>query len=247
MRFNSSVLLLLSVSLMSACGNKDGGSSGPSGNEVQNETAMADGSNIQGVYATTLLPVNNNIHMLKVGTAAIQRDGDMMNAFVKLKYGQRGTTLKQGIYTGTRCPQPSDDKNKDAYIDIKEALPVIGNMIIPLDGVLDSQIEGSGGFPSGDTNLGGYFYKSTGSFARMFADLKAPDHDPDDNLIKLKPEEGLSLHGKVVILHGVNERVFLPPTAATTSEGSAYKTIPVACGILKKTSSLPAELTVTTP
>ncbi len=246
MRLNSSVLLLLSVSLLASCGKKSSSSSS-NGNEIQNETAMADGSNIQGIYSATLLPVNNNIHMLKVGTAALQRDGDVFNAFVKLKYGQRTTTLKQGIYTGTRCPEPSDDTNKDAYIDIKEALPVIGKMILPLDGSLDSQLDGVSGYPTGDTNLGGYFYKSSGSFARMFADLKAPDTNPDDNLVKLGADEGLSLQGKIIVLHGINERVFLPPTAASNSEGSPYKTMPVACGVLKKVNALPEELATTTP
>lgn len=247
MQMNASVLLLLSVCLLSSCGKKDGDSSGSSGNDIQSETAMADGSNIQGIYATTLLPVNNNIHMLKVGTAAFQRDGDIVTAYVKLKYGQRKTNLRQGIYTGTRCPEPTDDKNKDAYIDINEARPVIGKMIIPLDGVLDSQTEGSAGYPTGDALLGGFNYKTTGSFSRMFADLKNPDHDPNDNLVKLGADEGLSLQGKIVILHGINESVFLPPTAATTSEGSAYKTMPVACGVLKKVKVLPPELTSTTP
>lgn len=247
MRSKITILTILALSLVTSCGkdkDDDKKSSGnrASENRPQNEAVVADGSNIKGIYAADIVPVNNNQHLLKLGVAAIQRDGDVFTARVKLKYGQRMTTLVQGIYTGTRCPTPKDDKNKDAYIDIKESIPAIGQMVIPLDGNLDSQLDGVGGFPTGDNILGAIMYSATASFERMFADLKTPDIIPDDNITKIKADEGLALEGRLIILQGINERVFLPPTAASLGERSPYKTIPVACGILRKVKKLPSEL-----
>ena len=238
------ILMLLSLSLIVSCGKSKGkGSNSSSDDAIQNETVQTDGSNIQGIYATTLLPLNNNIYMQKIGAAAVQRDGDVFSAYVKVKYGQRMTTLKQSIYTGKRCPTIADDLNKDAYVDIQEALIAIGKVIIPLDGSLDSQFGGQNVYPTGDSNLGSFMYKSTGSFARMFADLKSPDDNTADMVTKLKDDEGLALQGRIVLLQGINERVFLPPTAISLGDRSVYKTIPVACGVLKKVKKMPPELT----
>ena len=197
------ILLLVSMLFVVSCGGKSNGNGHAEGTnpneneEVQNETISSDGSNINGVYATTLLAMNKNIHIWKVGTAAIQRVGDSFTALVKIKYGQRNTTFKQSIYSGTRCPTMKDDLNEDAYIDINEALVAIGQIVIPLDGNLDSQMEGAAIYPSGDADYGAFLYKSSSSFARMFADLKTPDMNPSDNIIKLKADEGLSLQGRV--------------------------------------------------
>jgi hypothetical protein len=241
------ILFLVSLFLFVSCGEKSkGNGQGDAANpneEVQNETISSDGSNINGVYATTLLAMNKNIHIWKVGTAAVQRVGDTFTAFVKIKYGQRNTTFKQSIYTGSRCPTMKDDLNEDAYVDINEALVAIGQIVIPLDGNLDSQTDGSAVYPAGDAEYGAFLYQSTASFARMFADLKSPDLDPSDNIIKLKADEGLSLPGRIVLLQGINESLYVPDTASTNNEGSVHKTMPIACGVLKKVGTLPTELT----
>ena len=76
----------------------------------------------------------------------------------------------------------------------------------------------------------------------MFADLKAPDTNTSDLVTKLKDDEGLALQGRIVLLQGINERIFLPPTAISLGDRSVYKTMPVACGVLKKVKNLPEEL-----
>jgi hypothetical protein len=118
----------------------------------------------------------------------------------------------------------------------------IGQIVIPLDGNLDSQMEGTAIYPSGDADYGAFLYKSSASFARMFADLKTPDMNPSDNIIKLKADEGLSLQGRVVLLQGVNESLYVPDTATTNNEGSVHETMPIACGVFKKVRNLPSEL-----
>ena len=209
---------------------------------TQNETIMSDGSNIQGIYSTDLYPVNYNLQFKKVGVAAVVRNGDNFSAYVKMQYGQKDTALRQAIYTGRRCPNINDDLNKDAYIDIQEALIAIGQVTIPLDHNIDSQLEGMNEFPVGDNTYGRYFYEVQTSFQKMFSDLKAPDENPDDDMIKLSAETGLTFPGRVIVLQGLNESVFLPETAVSNNGETAYKTMPVACGVLWKVAKLPSEL-----
>ena len=237
------ILILLSFGLIISCGKTGNKNQGTSGNGVyQNETIMADGSNIKGIYATVLRPLNKNIHMPSLGTAAVQRDGDTFSVFVKMKSGQRGTNFKQAIYTGRRCPDIKDDLNKDAYVDINEALVAIGQIVIPLDTNIDSQSGGSNNYPRGDMASGSFFYRATASFERMFADLKTPDENYTDNVIRLGADDGLTFPGRIILIQGVNQKFFLPPTVATDGVENAHVTIPLACGVLWKVSTLPKEL-----
>ena len=254
MRVLSTLLGLLILTTLVSCGQSSSGS-GAGGTQQenrgtapatpvrgmnQNETISADGSNINGIYAADLFPVNYNLHFKQVGTASLQRDADMFMAQVNLKYGPRDTRVKQAVYTGRRCPNLSDDLNKDAYIDINEAMLAMGDITIPLDGVLDSQMEGSDQYPTGDSVTGRYSYATVGSFARFFADLKAPDENPYDNIIKLGAEDGLTFPGRVVMLLGVPESLALPPTVAGIEGQSVHSTIPLACGVLWKVGALPS-------
>lgn len=248
------ILSLITLSLtVSSCGKSSSGtgsqqqqqdtgtpsSPGSARTINQNETIQADGSNINGVYGTTLLPVNFNLHFKKVGTASLQREGDSFTARVDLKYGPRDTQVKQAIYTGRRCPTLNDDLNKDAYIDIQEALMAIGSVSIPLDGSLDSQLEGAETSPSGDPVSGSYAYNVTASFSRMFADLKLPDENMGDNMIKLGAEDGLTFPGRIILLTGVPESLFLPPTVAGLGDAPLKSTVPLACGVLWKMDTFP--------
>ena len=247
MRLPLKILIPLSFSLVVACGSgksSDNNKNSTQGGINQNETIQADGSNIKGVYATTLAPLNKNIHMPRIGVAAVQRDGDVFSAFLKIKSGQRGTNLRQAIYTGRRCPTIKDDLNKDAHIDIQEALIAIGKIIIPLDSNVDSQLGGVNNYPMSDTMSGSYFYQATGSFDRMFADLKTPDQNEADNIVKLGPNDGLTFPGRIILLQGANEKVFFPPTVATAEGEKVHKSIPIACGVLWKVEKLPKELLV---
>ena len=259
MRVLAMILSLITLSMtVSSCGKSSSGAGkqaeenspetpAGSGNTTrtntrinQNETIQPDGSNIQGIYGTILLPVNFNLHFRKVGTAALVREGDSFTAKVDLKYGPRETVVRQAVYTGRRCPNLNDDLNKDAYVDIQEALMAIGSVSIPLDGTLDSQAEGTEGAPAGDAVNGTYAYEVVGSFARMFADLKLPDENAGDNMIKLGAEEGLTFPGRVVLLTGVPETLFIPPTLAGMGEAPVKSTVPLACGVLWKMDALPS-------
>ena len=76
----------------------------------------------------------------------------------------------------------------------------------------------------------------------MFANLKTNDENPNDDITKLDVNGGLTFPGRVIVLQGLNESVLLPPTAGTNNGQTAYKTMPVACGVLWKVVKLPSEL-----
>ena len=258
MRFLFNFLFVLLLCTIVSCGNKKSGKKTPNvlqaenapesqtttttGGISQNETPMADGSNVQGIYVADLYPINYNLQFLKgVGRAAIVRDGDTFTGKVKLDYGSRQTVMKQAVYTGRRCPNMTDDLNKDAFIDIQEAMIAIGKVTIPLDGNLDSQMAGLETFPVGDVATGRYMYQMTASFERMFADLKGVDENLTDSIVKIAEQDGITLPGRIVMIQGLAESVDLSLYRVAAVEGeTAHSSSPIACGVLWKVEALPA-------
>ena len=238
-----SSLHLLPALLLASC--VDSSSSKTSGGPQvvnQNEIIAVDGSNIQGNYAAPIWPMNHNLHFKTIGSVGVARDGDTFTAKVNFKYGPKETTVKGAIYTARRCPTLNDDINKDAYIDIMEARLAIGKIVIPFDDDLDSQLGGSGQYPTVDAS-GKLFYSKTASFSRLFEDLKAVDENSSDQLIKLKDDEGITFPGRIVLFQGLSKKVPLPDTVKTTDGDSKHESIPVGCAILWKVENMPAELT----
>jgi hypothetical protein len=238
---NSSVLVVSSLFIFSSCLENSKATSKKEAIQInQNETVEADGSNVQGNYAADIWPVNYNLHFKTIGTVGVKREGDTFSAMVSMKYGPKETRIKQAIYTARRCPNINDDLNKDAYIDILEARLAIGKITIPFDGDLDSQLSGSDQYPYVD-GTGRMAYSKTASFSRLFADLKAPDETPADQMIKLGEEEGITLPGRIVIFQGMPKKVPLPESVATTDGEDKYDSIPVGCAVLWRVPEMPQE------
>lgn len=231
----SLLIHLANLLIISSCGV------GPGPQFKPVEEARTDGSSIEGIYTADLIPINVNLHLMKVGSIGIERNGDQITFGVHLKYGPAGITHKQGIYSGTRCPNIFDDVNKDAYIDFLEAQPAIGGLIIPLDGDIESQTEGKGRFPISGSD-GKYTYQMSGSFEKMFSDLKSIDENLEDNLVKLPVDEGLSLDGKILIIQGTSEDTLIPSTVPEADGMTKHKSLPFACAIIKKGNQIPAEM-----
>lgn len=237
-----STLPIMSFVFLCSCvdsGSKTG--SGSSGMN-QNEVIELDGSNVQGDYAGDIWPMNYNLHFKKIGAVGISRDGDNFTTTVSMKYGPKGTVVKQALYTARRCPTLKDDLNKDAYIDILEARLAIGKITIPFDADLDSQMGGRESYPAVDLS-GKMFYSQSASFSRMFEDLKGIDENTSDQVIKLKENEGITFPGRIVIFQGVPEKIKLPESVATTDGESRHESLPVGCAVLWKVKELPRELT----
>lgn len=243
MKFIKSALPLLSLCLLAAACSESGSNVKSSGGNgvPQNEVIQPDGSNVKGIYAGEVWPVNYNLHFKNIGMAGVSRDGDNFEAMVNIKYAPKSTTLKGAIYTARRCPTIADDLNKDAYIDILEARLAIGKVTIPFDADLDSQMGGRSSYPSSDVT-GKYTYHRSASFDRMFADLKMPDEDTSDQVIKLGEDEGLTFPGRIVLFQGLTSDIPLPESVATTDGMSSHESLPVGCAVLWKVNEMPEAL-----
>lgn len=233
-------LALLSVLAISCGGSGGSGGSGSSapGGTIQEESAILDGSNIQGTYLAQLNTMNPHVNGTIPASVTITRNDDKMMVYARLFAGGVQAWHPQYVYTGTRCPAPSDDTNADGYVDIVEANNVLGNILIPLDSDLNSQKSGMNFFPLGDLS-GSYFYERTASFRRFFTDLKSADSNETDNMVKLRSDEGLDLVGRAVMILGVADTVELPETVQTLGRRKAGQMLPIACGTFRQVTEEP--------
>lgn len=230
------------VILTAACGKAEN----PAGGTPYREELQADGSNINGTYSAELFPVNINLHAPRSGMAIFTRSGDELIAKVKLDVGAQGANYRQAVYWGNRCPGIESDANKDGYLDMPEIEAALGDVIIPLDGDLDSQSGGTGNYPSGMNARGSYFYKKTASFSRFFEDLKEEDPNTRDRVRKLEDQSGFTFLGKVVLVQGASESFKIPETVSSYYGLSRESSLPIACGVFFKSNDEIADEAETT-
>ncbi len=227
MKIVSRLPLITSLLILAAACGKAGK---PTGLPYREEL-RADGSNISGTYSADLYPVNINLHAPKAGKATFTRKGDELTARVKLDVGAKGAYYRQAVYWGSRCPGIESDQNKDGYLDMTEIEMALGDVIIPLDGDLDTQSGGTGNYPSGMNARGSYFYKKTASFSRFFEDLKDIDPNTHDRVRKLEDQQGFTFLNKVILIQGATEDFKIPTTVSSYYGLSRERSLPVACGV----------------
>lgn len=213
----TNLLVISLLVLVSACG-KDGG--GGNNSFLQAEMVPLT----DGTYHTALRPLNpKSAGYLPYGTSTIEVSGDEMSASVTL---DDATAVKheQSIHLGSRCPEASDDKNGDGFVDYSEALAVVGPVILPLDNDIQSQKAGEGSYPTGRSVT----YSRKASIDRLTTDLWQVDEDPSDNVMKLDSGSSFGVVNRVVLVHGVSSRS-LPATV----QGGA-SSLPIVCGVIQK-------------
>lgn len=237
MNFRNYCSVLATASLLAGCGKADKIVSERdrvvNDAELEATRAAATGDNIQGRYVAHFNTLNPQVNGDIPGSAVILRDENRLKMFVRFSLGAPSAAHFQNIHKGKRCPQlPGDDTNGDGYIDIKEAMKVVGPVIVPLDADISSQRSSNRFWPKAFEN-GSYTWNETTSFKHFWSDLKREDWDEDDNIVKLAEDEGLAIPGKVVLIQGVNEEKgeTLPETVESHKRYPAYVTLPVACGI----------------
>lgn len=184
------------------------------------------------IYLAQLKTLNAHVNGTLGGSVTLDKSEDEFLAYSRLFAGAPDTWHMQNVYTG-RCPDERDDTNLDGYLDINESAAVLKNIIIPLDGDLNSQMAGLNVFPVADI-YGSFFYEKEAKYSSLLKDLKNPDPDPADNIIKLGRNDKLVLEGKVVLLQGVSKDIVFPETVGSYGEVPHHKTLPIACGVLKK-------------
>jgi hypothetical protein len=232
------------LGLLAACGkaDKEVSDSDRMIDDAEEAAARAahDGSNIQGFYVATFQTLNGHVNGNVPGSTVIRRKDNNISIYLRFSLGSPSAAHFQNIHVGKRCPNLSDDTNGDGYIDINEALAVVGPVLIPLDADLNSQAGASRFWPKAFLS-GSYEYMKSASFSHMWADLKAKDKNTDDNITKLAEGEGFPVTGRVVMVQGVSEKpIFngpdienspLPDTVGGYKRYKNWQTFPVTCGV----------------
>lgn len=209
------------LTFVAACGSDDDDSGSGSRADEQQERQ-------EGQYRVVLSPVNTNIAGEATGTGSFRIEGDEFEATINVDGAPTGIHM-QHVHVGTRCATVGDDDNGDGYIDAVEAGNVSGGALIPLDSDLRAQ-EAGGRYPSGRK----YDYNESTSFQAMLADLRLPDADTNDTLVKLGADEDLNLEGKVVEIHGVPASTTLPSTVRGVDGMSPQQSLPILCGVITR-------------
>lgn len=213
------------MTTLTSCGGSHVASGG--GTSAKNPIVLAE--KIEGKYKVNFIPLNSSVSGNTTSMASIKIFNDDISVRLKTKLAPANTYHAQAIYNSEICPSEIHDVNNDGFIDPLEASQVIGAALIPLDGNLNSQEEGSDDFPFADF-MGDYLYQQSGIFSLMLDDLQMIDSNLQDNLSKLSLGEKFKLEGKVVVIHGVAEEVYLPGSIQTFHNLSSRVALPIACG-----------------
>lgn len=218
-----SLMMILPLAGLVACGGKGGGGSDKSQAEQSTAAEAAD-----GVYHAHLRPMNPHSNgFLPHGGATFRVDGDKLSVTTYLDDAS-GVKHRQSVHVGTSCPTAGHDTNRDGMIDYSEALKAVGPVLIPLDSDLSSQEKGSEIYPSGSS----FTYNESGFVSEMVNNLYEADPVPGDEIIKLGAGQGMKLVGRVVLVHGTFSSDLLPETMGTRGTDPSNLALPVVCGVI---------------
>jgi hypothetical protein len=236
--FKFALITMTILPFLGSCGKSSSGDGRLSDEERARRDEVLDETSIDGLYQAKFTTLNPHVNGTIPGSLTFLREKDRLLTFVRLFAGGPRAWHPQGVYLGKRCPNIGDDKNGDGYIDIVEAMAVVGKMIIPLDANINSQASGKNFYPMADLS-GYYHYERVASFSRLFDDLKDKDRDPDDHITKLDPNEKFSFERRVFMVQGVVQEIELPETVAGLGKRKPYQTLPITCGIIQKVTGTP--------
>ena len=231
--FTFVLITMTIIPFLSSCGKSSSGNGLLSDEERARREEVLDESSIDGLYQAKFTTLNPHINGTIPGSLTFSREKDRLITFVRLFAGGPRAWHPQGVYLGKRCPNLGDDKNGDGYIDIVEAMAVVGKMIIPLDANINSQSSGKNFYPMADLS-GYYHYERVASFRRLFGDLRDKDRDPEDHIAKLDSNEKFSFERRVFMVQGVVQETELPESVAGLGKRKPYQTLPITCGIIQK-------------
>jgi hypothetical protein len=178
-----------------------------------------------GIYQAYFLPINSGIAGMASGNALIKLFNNQFSISVSMLDLPQGIH-PQYIYQGSDCPGPDNDLNQDGYIDAIEGEEVYGKALIPLDNNLTSQLEDDQRFPKASRN-GSYQYNQLVDWKVMTNDLSLTDSNLDDHVMKLR--DPLNIEGKIIVIHGIDNSIFLPSTVEGYSNGDIRNSLPIAC------------------
>jgi len=240
MKINFFLILSLFILLVS-CGNKNISTNTKKdvGPEVQAPVEREEEINLySGTYLAKFETLNSQFNGNIPGSMTIHFKEERVYFYIRLFGAHPRAWHPQKMYLGNRCPNLEDDSNNDGFLDINEVEKVVGKIIIPIDANLSTQNAGKNFYPTGDLS-GNYSYERLTRIQSLIDDLRKDDFDPEDNLVKLKPDESLQIEGRPIVIYGTGSEVILPESITTQGELKPFKTFPIVCGILKKIENFP--------
>ena len=172
----TAVLLGLSLLTAVSCGSDD------DDDDNNGSAQQQEDQTTEGTYQVTLSPVNGSTAS---GTGTVVIEGGDVNVDMSVAGLTLGVEYPQAVHVGSSCAAP-------------------GNILIPLDSDLETQLSGANSFPSANAS-GSYTYSEDSSLILMEADLRAPDLDPNDDIVKLELGDSLNLGGRVVGIRDAND------------------------------------------
>lgn len=221
---------------LTACGGGGGGGGGTSSSGSQPRQFESEA---EGTYVAEMQVMNRGVGGAISSSLSITKDGERMIAYIRFNGGMPSVSHQQRVHVGTACPTQDDDKNGDGYVDINEAYDRVGKILFPLDADISSQERGMSLWPMADI-YGSYNWERATNFQRFISDLREPDLNGDNDFAKLGPGGALNLDGRVVLFHGTNKETSnLPDTVGTRGRLANFQTIPIACGVIRKVSTVP--------
>ena len=219
---NRILIFLLLMLVISSCG-KDS----DSGSTFLRQEQQGD---LKGSYKAVLRPMNSTTSgWIPYGNVEISVDENNIAVTTYLDDDQSVTHV-QSIHEGKKCPTIADDKNKDGVIDAIEAGPVVGKVLIPLDGDISSQTSGDKVHPIGSS----FTYQRKAPLDAMMSDLYSASEVSNNSVRKLKSGETFNLTGKVILIHGTSASNKLPSSVQPHNGLPSHLSVPVVCGILRR-------------
>ena len=209
----------LLVILLFSCGKK------ASKNVVQAQEQT------DNIFFGSILPLNLSGADGVIKLSMVQDD---FHVIVAMKDGGL-VDHEQGMIMASRCPNPTDDRNQDGFVDSDEVFRNLGKILIPLDGELETQADGYHEKP-----FGNYRYEHRASYSRMLADLRNRDRDSFDDLVKLRLRD-VPFHKLVLIVFGTSTSTILPSTVSKRDGRTQHASLPVACATLESSGIIPTE------
>jgi len=179
----------------------------------------------EGIYQAYFSPVNSGIAGMANGNALIKLFNNQFSIYVSMQDLPQ-SLHPQYLYQGSRCPGPEDDLNQDGHIDAIEGEEVYGKALIPLDYNLSSQLEDDQKFPKAN-RIGSYNYNQFVDWKIMTKELTLTDSNLHDHVIKLR--DPLNIEGKVIVIHGIDNSIYLPSSVEGYSHADIRNSLPIAC------------------
>lgn len=211
------------------------GSEGSVSSQTDSQNQVEEKQDDQGIYRVVLNPLNPDFAGELSGTIEIKIQGDDFTVEGALENAQAGVKHLQNIMIGNSCPENTSDVNGDSVIDIHEAFTSTGKVFLPLDADLSEQISGMDFGPIANSS-GKYFYRRSTTLTQLLSDLRMPDPDVLDYILKLSPENDLNLSGKIILIMGLTEETALPETVKGVGNLSVHQSLPIACAKIVRVS-----------